>query len=263
MCDDPDVYPRAERTIFQSKDALVISNSHHGYRIDSEIARNSRGDIVFKAQHFNRTSGIVDEESLVIKALKNQSPYSCASTKCTAMLRVQNNPHVISVQRVFCDVEFTYILLPHLAGGDLFEFVYENGDGLPERVAVQYLRDMVRGLCAMKEQRFAHGDVSLENAMFLTNERDGIQLIDLGSSILVPQDAVGRRITIPLSSRCTKHPYLAPEVVVCDAYDPFAADVWSVGVCLYMMLTAKPLYSHYNDISFELLLHEGGLTQKL
>lgn len=39
--------------------------------------------------------------------------------------------------------------------------------------------------------------------------------------------------------------------------DWHAADQWSLGICLYIMLTARPLYAHPDDRAFEILATGG------
>ena len=41
--------------------------------------------------------------------------------------------------------------------------------------------------------------------------------------------------------------YVCPETVLELATDPFAADVWSLGVVLYILLTHRPLYADPSD----------------
>jgi serine/threonine protein kinase len=47
--------------------------------------------------------------------------------------------------------------------------------------------------------------------------------------------------------------YISPEGAYGTVLDWHAADQWSLGVILYIILTARPLYSHPNDRAFEIL----------
>lgn len=41
--------------------------------------------------------------------------------------------------------------------------------------------------------------------------------------------------------------YVSPEGAYGTILDFHATDMWSLGVCLYVMLTARPLYTHAED----------------
>ena len=38
-----------------------------------------------------------------------------------------------------------------------------------------------------------------------------------------------------------------------EPFDPFASDIWSLGACLYILLTGRSLYTSPQDNSFELI----------
>lgn len=42
-----------------------------------------------------------------------------------------------------------------------------------------------------------------------------------------------------------------------EAFDPFAADVWSLGICLYTMLMGHHLYDSTSSPAFRLLANGG------
>lgn len=58
-----------------------------------------------------------------------------------------------------------------------------------------------------------------------------------------------------------KSGYISPEVFRKKPYDPYAADVWSLGVVFYVILTGMPLYAAAGDKAFRIL--EKGLYDKL
>jgi len=47
--------------------------------------------------------------------------------------------------------------------------------------------------------------------------------------------------------------YMSPEVVDEEAFDPYASDIWSLGICLYTLCTGRPLYSFPDDAAFQLM----------
>ena len=154
--------------------------------------------------------------------------------------------NVIHLLDCMQDSKFVYLILPFLSGGDLFTVVNSTQDvGLEEAQAARYLRQIAQGLLSMKRAGLAHHDVSLENIMLCSQSHDVANIIDLGMCLRVPKAVGAGQGPVNLTPQpCYGKPsYLSPEVVREEGCDPFASDVWSLGVCLYMMLTARPLYS--------------------
>ena len=73
-----------------------------------------------------------------------------------------------------------------------------------------------------------HRDIKLEN--LLIDEEGQIKICDFGvSRQLESKDAL-------ISGKSGTPAYMAPEVHEMKQYNGFAADVWSLGVCLYAMV---------------------------
>jgi serine/threonine-protein kinase Chk1 len=80
------------------------------------------------------------------------------------------------------------------------------------------------------------------------------QIIDLGMCVRVPEDVTGySRVLLSAQKRRGKAAYVCPEVVREHVSDPFAADVWSLGVILHILLTLRPLYECPEDVAFAML----------
>jgi serine/threonine protein kinase len=101
---------------------------------------------------------------------------------------------------------------------------------VPEPEALRLFRQVALGLHFLHTHGIAHRDVSLENVLM----RGGVcKLSDLGLATdterVCDNEVVG------------KDYYMAPEVVAGERYWPAQADMWSLGVVLFIMLTGSPL----------------------
>ena len=175
--------------------------------------------------------------------------------------------HVITLVDCIEDDDNVYMVLPYLPGGDLFARVV-GADGLGEEKARLYMKQMVEGLLFMKEScRIAHRDLSLENVMF--DHQGRAKIIDMGICVKVPKgvdnddDDDDEPVYLTPQSYAGKPGYSAPEVVNEESCDFFAADVWSLGVCLYMMLTGRYLYTSVESKTFKHLATSGGVERLL
>lgn len=111
-------------------------------------------------------------------------------------------------------------------------------------------------------------DVSLENVVLVKDRfpASGLpsyscRLIDLGLARRTPEPAH----TLHMEGRLMggKGAYVAPEVANGIVRDWHAADVWSLGVCLYNLCTGFALYSHPRDPAFKVLATEAQGARRL
>lgn len=181
-----------------------------------------------------------------------------------AMQLTADIPGVVDMVECAKDDHYTYIVMSYLSGGDLFSLV-ENTHGLDEATACRYFKSIVTTLKTMKQQcSLAHHDLSLDNIML---DADGaVHLIDLGMSVKMPGEKpweMATALTVP-HLYGGKSSYIAPELArMRSVVDVYAADVWSLGVCLYNLLTAAPLYEQPFDQTFRTMETRGGMKSIL
>ena len=133
------------------------------------------------------------------------------------------------------------LVLERVRGGELYAFLSKferaHGHPLPEETACEIFRGIAAGLAHCHSCGVVHRDLKIENVL-LTN--DGVKLIDFGLSHAHSLDSDGSWANEQLLDICGSHGYIAPEVVLSrepgSGYDSYAADVWSLGVCLVAML---------------------------
>ena len=82
----------------------------------------------------------------------------------------------------------------------------------------------------MHANLICHRDLKLEN--ILVSDRQRVKIIDFGFSIRTPED-------VNLKIFCGTSSYMSPEIVRKSEYSGFKADIWALGVVLYVMLTGR------------------------
>jgi serine/threonine-protein kinase SRK2 len=127
--------------------------------------------------------------------------------------------------------------MEYCSGGEIFLQVAQRGR-LPEREARRLFRQLVSGVAACHAAGVAHRDLKLENA--LLGDGAVLKIADFGYSKRMAGDSG------PPVSRVGTPSYIAPEVLICGGgggggqqevgYDGRAADVWSLGVFLYVLV---------------------------
>lgn len=120
------------------------------------------------------------------------------------------------------------LLSEYFPGGDLFELASGLGEPGPEREAKVWpiLRSFLGAVLSLHDANVAHGDVSLENALW-PDANGGVVLIDFEAAIVGNLGAA--------SGTRGKPAYQAPEMHTQRSYDARAADLFSCGVVAYML----------------------------
>jgi len=159
------------------------------------------------------------------------------------ILETLTHPNVISVKGhgpgVGSQSHIYFIFMELASGGELFDQVIDRGaNAMDEATARGFFCQMIDGIAYCHLAGVAHRDLKLENV--LLNEQGVIKVIDFGLSHVYPRGADG---SVDRSKRlrdvCGSKSYAAPEVLSnrTEGYDGYAADLWSLGVCLFAMLS--------------------------
>eukprot|EP00605_Chrysophyceae_sp_TOSAG23-4_P002403 GSChrysophyteH1.ASY1.ANO1.2661.1 assembled CDS len=122
-----------------------------------------------------------------------------------------------------------------VTGGELFDKIVSMGK-LPEDQALFYFTQLVEGVGYCHRSGVCHRDLKPEN--LLLDGQGNLKISDFGLSSLYVGDADGDGTsrTQILHTTCGTPNYVAPEVLADKGYDGKKADVWSIGVVLYVLL---------------------------
>eukprot|EP00850_Spirogloea_muscicola_P020129 SM000208S06299 [mRNA] locus=s208:17325:20099:+ [translate_table: standard] len=141
---------------------------------------------------------------------------------------------VVALQGVYEDPDGVHLVMELCAGGELFRHIEARGR-LPEPEAAAVFADVAATVAALHARGIVHRDLKPEN--ILLAERPGARgryvakIADFGLAVVL--DGAER-----LAEFVGSPYYVAPEVIL--GTHGVEADVWSLGVILYVLLSGVP-----------------------
>jgi hypothetical protein len=154
-----------------------------------------------------------------------------------------NHPNVLVLYEIGTHEGAPYLVTELLEGCTLSELIDEGP--VPERKAVEYARQVARGLAAAHEKGIVHRDLKSAN-LFLTGE-GRVKILDFGlAKLLEAPDAEITRTLVAGATPPETTPgmvlgtvgYMSPEQVRGETADQ-RSDIFSLGVVIYQMLTGR------------------------
>jgi len=164
-----------------------------------------------------------------------------------SIMKMIRHKNVVVLREVLASRTKIFIVLELITGGELFDKIVSEGR-FDEKTARFYFRQLVEGVAYCHSSNVCHRDLKPEN--LLLDENGDLKISDFGLSALYePEEAqsgndaenitaegmANSRATL-LHTTCGTPNYVAPEVLADKGYDGRAADVWSIGVILYVLL---------------------------
>ena len=149
-----------------------------------------------------------------------------------AALRSCHHPNIIRLEDAIITDGCLYLVLEHLRGGELFDYVVARGT-LSEAEASGILRDLASAVRYMHAKGIIHRDLKPENLLLTREPPPGmvpeVKIIDFGLSKMLTEPS-----SIATSFLGTRG-YLAPEMLKRQHYSK-AVDMWAFGVIAYILL---------------------------
>ena len=134
---------------------------------------------------------------------------------------------------------------------DLFSVVMSGKMSRPEIYCV--FRQIVDGVNYLHAMGLAHRDLKLDNCVMTSDNI--VKLIDFGTATVFHYPG---KHQIPASGVVGSDPYLAPEVLSKDQYDPRLTDVWSVAIIFMCMVLRRfpwKIPDYKTDMSYRLYVN--------
>jgi serine/threonine protein kinase len=220
---------------------------HSRYRLEALLGETLYGG-VFLARDLCAPHGRDGECAMVaLKLVELQNTVALAQAAAAGLQKLDDpqveleaaeflrgrapHPNIVRYVDEFVENGALYFVLEYCADGDLYHYASKQPDKrLPCVDALSVVSQIAGAVAFLHAHNLAHRDLSLENTLLSGGT---CKVSDFGLSTAANTTCV---------DRVGKAYYMAPEVVAPGvAYDPKAADVWSLGILLFVLVTGSPL----------------------
>nr|XP_009380407.1 PREDICTED: CBL-interacting protein kinase 24 isoform X1 [Musa acuminata subsp. malaccensis] len=158
-----------------------------------------------------------------------------------SIMKIVRHPNIVRLHEVLASTTKIYIILELITGGELYDKIVHQRK-LCENESRCFFQQLIDAVDYCHSKGVYHRDLKPEN--LLLDYKGNLKVSDFGLSAL-PQKGVGL-----LQTTCGTPNYVAPEVLNRQGYDGSAADVWSCGVILYVLMAG---YLPFNETNLQTL----------
>ena len=146
-----------------------------------------------------------------------------------SMMNKLSHPRFVRLIEAFQDGKNVVIIQELIRGGELFTRL-EKLSNYTENDARECIKKLLEGMQFMHSANIAHIDLKPENILLKSEDNHtDIKIADLGEAQFVPKSG--------LSGLHGSPPYMAPEVVHPEKRFGLKADMWSIGVVTFILLS--------------------------
>lgn len=159
-------------------------------------------------------------------------------------IAVLSHTNIVKVYDVSYGDRLQYIVMEYVEGITLKEYIQQQGF-INHREAVFFMMQILRALQHAHDKGIVHRDIKPQNILLLEN--GAIKVTDFG----IARFSASETRTMTDSTIGSVH-YISPEQARGDVTDE-KADLYSVGVMLYEMLTGKLPFESDNSVSVAIM----------
>jgi eukaryotic-like serine/threonine-protein kinase len=231
-------------TLFQAKQLLL--GRHRGFEVGKYRILEGLGSggmsQVFLAQH--RTMGHRVAIKLLPESLVKREPAAIAQffreARAAASL---DHPNIVRAHDIDRHGNHYYMVMDYVAGANLHDLVMRRGP-FPPNDAATCIAHAAAGLEHIHEANLVHRDIKPGNLML---DKNGVvRILDLGVALATSTNLSGDQPADADQGILGTADYIAPEQATAGAPVDIRADIYSLGVTMYFLLSGK---APFEDLS--------------
>jgi len=165
------------------------------------------------------------------------------------VLKRLRHPNCISLLEAIETNTRIYLIMNLAENGDLLEYIRERGP-MPDEDARKYFRNLITAIEYFHSLGIVHRDLKCENLLLDLNFHVVVSDFGFARGQMVNPETGKRRLS---QTFCGSYAYAPPEILRGIAYDGTIADIWSIGVILYTMVSAS---LPFDDSNLKTLLEQ-------
>ncbi|GLI62801.1 hypothetical protein VaNZ11_005550 [Volvox africanus] len=240
MCSN-DTVPDGQQKVFQQQDYQDIKQL---YTFGKVIGKGQFGTCRIVTEKATGTKYAC--KSISKRRLCPQGSLVDVRREVQIMHHLAGHPNIVTIKDVFEDRSYVHMVEELCTGGELFDSIIERGH-YSERDAAAAFRCIASVVAHCHNMGVMHRDIKPENFLLSSSTPDSIiKGTDFGLSVFFSEGQVFSEVVGSAF-------YVAPEVLR-RRYDK-RADVWSLGVLLYIMLCGlPPFYAETERDVFQAIL---------
>ena len=156
------------------------------------------------------------------------------------ILRTMDHPGILKIFEFYSSKQNYSIVTELCPGGELFQQIIDKGP-FNEKYSAYVMYQIFSAVNYCHKMHIVHRDLKPENILIVGKDREGlptIKICDFGTSKMFEKGAVQRKLV-------GSSYYIAPEVL--KKHYNEKCDVWSCGVIMYILLSARPPFGGEDD----------------
>eukprot|EP00737_Agarophyton_chilense_P004528 gb/GEZJ01005770.1/.p1 GENE.gb/GEZJ01005770.1/~~gb/GEZJ01005770.1/.p1 ORF type:complete len:478 (+),score=53.02 gb/GEZJ01005770.1/:898-2331(+) len=202
--------------------------------LGNEIEQDGKSSVFNAVHRDNKTKHAVQRISKD-PLLRNYAEQNRFLGRQIYALRTLRHPNILSASHIFNEDEHAYLVTAPVNGDRLRDVIAQNGGNLPEAAVRHVAKQLIPAVEYLHQRGFVHRNITTDTIWcdHSDQKKPKVVLSNFDLVHFVDDEEDQRMRDSAGDAR-----YHAPEIVQGQAYNA-AVDMFSVGVCLYRMLSGS------------------------